>query len=61
MPEGVGMTKRIAKDGYEQDAYYARRFYHWKAGIVKQIKRRTHKRERQEGKVELRIIEKELK
>ena len=54
------MNKRPAKDGYEQDAYYARRFYHWRAGIVKQIKRRTHKRERQEAKAELRNIEKEL-
>ena len=54
------MTKRIAKDGDEQDAYYARRFYFWRAGIVKQIKKRTHKRERQEAKAELRNIEKEL-
>ncbi len=51
------MNKRPAKDGYEQDAYYARRIYHWRAGIVKQIKRRTHKRERQEAKAE---IKKEL-
>jgi hypothetical protein len=47
------MNKRPAKDDYEQDAYYARRFYHWRAGIVKQIKRRTHKRERQEAKAEI--------
>lgn len=47
------MSKRPAKDGYEQDAYYARRFYHWRAGIVKQIKRRTHKRERQEAKADI--------
>ena len=47
------MIKRIAKDGYEQDAYYARQIYNWKAGVVKKIKRRTHKRERQEGKIEI--------
>ena len=51
------VNKRPAKDGYEQDAYYARRFYNWRAGIVKKIKRRTHKRERQEAKAE---IKKEL-
>ena len=47
------MTKRIAKDGDEQDAYYARQFYGWRAGVVKKIKRRTHKRERQAGKMDI--------
>jgi hypothetical protein len=47
----------------EQDAYtFARRFYCYLArpGVVKKIKKRTHKRERREAKTELRNIEKEL-
>ena len=43
--------KRIIKNGDEQDAYtLARKFYCYlsRAGVVKKIKRRTHKRERRE-------------
>jgi hypothetical protein len=46
-------VKRIIKDGDEQDAYtIARKFYVWtrRAGVVKKIKKRTHRRERREGK-----------
>lgn len=45
--------KRIIKNGDEQDAYtLARKFYCYLArpGVVKKIKRRTHKRERREAK-----------
>lgn len=45
--------KRIIKNADEQDAYtIARKFYCYLArpGIVKKIKRRTHKRERREEK-----------
>jgi hypothetical protein len=45
--------KRIIKNGDEQDAYtFARKFYCYLArpGVVKKIKRRTHKRERKEAK-----------
>lgn len=45
--------KRIIKNGDEQDAYtLARKFYAYlsRAGVVKKIKRRTHKRERREAK-----------
>ena len=45
--------KRIIKNADEQDAYtLARKFYCYLArpGIVKKIKRRTHKRERREKK-----------
>lgn len=45
--------KRIIKNADEQDAYtLARKFYCYlsRPGIVKKIKRRTHKRERQEAK-----------
>lgn len=47
------MIKRIIKNGDEQDAYtLARRFYCYltRPGVVKKIKRRTHKRERREAK-----------
>ena len=47
------MFKRAIKDGDEQDAYtLARKFYCYLArpGVVKKIKRRTHKRERREAK-----------
>lgn len=50
------MARRI-KDWAEQDAYtFARRFYCYLArpGVVKSIKRRTHKRERREGRSEIR-------
>lgn len=45
--------KRIIKNADEQDAYtFARKFYCYLArpGMVKKIKRRTHKRERREAK-----------
>lgn len=45
--------KRIIKNGDEQDAYtLARKFSASlsRAGAVKKIKRRTHKRERREAK-----------
>lgn len=45
--------KRITRDGDEFDAYSRRRrqWYTWKAGVRKRIKRRTHKRERHEGRL----------
>ena len=49
------MTKRRMINGDEYDAYTtARRVYSYlqRAGVVKAIKRRTHKRERREGKQE---------
>jgi hypothetical protein len=53
--------KRIAKDGDEQDAYsrWGRKYltYLSRAGVVKAIKKRTHKRERREKK---RWIEEQL-
>ena len=45
--------KRIIKNGDEQDAYtLARKFSAWlsRAGAVKKVKKRTHKRERREAK-----------
>ncbi|MDJ0323181.1 hypothetical protein QMG61_05315 [Cryobacterium sp. PH31-AA6] len=52
------MTKRARVNGDEQDAYsrYWRRSLCClsRAGIVKKTKRRTHKRERREGKAEAR-------
>ena len=50
------MIKRVIKNGDEQDAYtFARRFYCYlqRPGVVKKIKKRTHKRERQEGKLDI--------
>lgn len=47
------MIKRIIKGGDEQDAYtLARKFIASlsRAGAVKKVKRRTHKRERREAK-----------
>jgi hypothetical protein len=52
--------KRIIKGSAEQDAYTAwRRLYCYtqRAGVVKSIKRMTHKRERRESK---RWIEEQL-
>ena len=51
---------RPRKGGDEQDAYsrYWRKMYFWKRGQLAKIKRRTHKRERREGKQQ---IEKEQK
>ena len=50
------MARRI-RDGDEQDAYTSwRRAYSYlqRAGAVKAIKRRTHKRERREGRADAR-------
>jgi hypothetical protein len=48
------MLRRRIVTGDEVDAYTWRRFYCWtqKAGAVKAVKRRTHKRERKEGRAE---------
>lgn len=49
--------KRIIKTADEQDAYTGWRkvlIYMGRPGVVKSIKRRTHKRERKEGKQEIR-------
>jgi hypothetical protein len=46
-------VKRLIKDGDEQDAYtMARKFYTYltRAGVVKRIKKRTHRRERRDSK-----------
>lgn len=51
------MLKRRIVTGDEQDVYTAWRklyCYTQRAGVVKAVKRRTHRRERQEGKVEIR-------
>ena len=51
----LAMTKRRMVNGDEYDAYTSARrmyFYLQRAGVVKAIKRRTHKRERREGKQE---------
>lgn len=46
--------KRIIKDGDEQDAYshWGRKYlvYLGRSGVVKKIKKRTHRRERREAK-----------
>ena len=50
------MTRR-ARDGDEHDAYTSWRHvyaYLRRPGVVKKIKRRTHKRERREGRAETR-------
>ena len=62
MKKGVMVGRRIV-GGDEQDAYtFARKFYCYLArpGVVKKIKKRTHKRERREAKAEIRSIEREL-
>lgn len=48
--------KRPRKSGDEQDALSsrARRLYHWKSGQISKIKRRNNKRERREGKQQIR-------
>ena len=51
------MTKRTTRGGDEYDAYSPWRRYYpslQRAGAVKAIKRRTHKRERREGRIEAR-------
>lgn len=55
MPSSMG--RRQMKNGDEVDAYgRGRRFYCYlqRAGVVKKIKRTTHKRERAEGKRDIR-------
>lgn len=50
------MIKRIIKDGDEQDIYTGwRRVLCWtsRAGAVKKVKKRTHRRERRDGDKEL--------
>jgi len=52
----MSMGKRRAVNGDEQDAYTAWRHvlcYLGRPGVVKAIKRRTHKRERREWKREV--------
>ncbi len=47
------MPRRVVHED-EQDAYTGwRRVYPWKPGERKGIKRRTHKRERREARVEI--------
>ena len=49
--------KRVIKTADEQDAYTGWRrvlIYMSRPGVVKSIKRRTHKRERREGMQEIR-------
>lgn len=44
---------RAIKDWEEQNAYTGwRQFYDWRPGRRKAIKRRTHKRERREGRID---------
>lgn len=40
------ILKRTAVNGWEEDAFYARQYYHWKPGSLKQIKRTANKRQR---------------
>ena len=47
------MARRIVT-GDETDAYGWRQWIGWGPGEVKAIKRRTHKRERREGRAEAR-------
>ena len=49
------MNKRPIKQPEEQDAYTGwRKVLFWQRGELAAVKRRTHKRERQEGKRETR-------
>ena len=49
------MTKRWIRTNDEEDAYTGwRKAYHWRPGVLHAIKRRTHKRERREGRAEAR-------
>lgn len=47
------MRKRVAVNGDEEDAFYAKRFYFWRPGERKRIKRKANRRERQEGKQDI--------
>jgi hypothetical protein len=46
--------KRIAHDGDEQDCFHARRYYRWRPGEAKAIKRRASRRERRQGRSQIR-------
>jgi hypothetical protein len=49
------MTKRRIRSADEYDAYTPwRKLYRWRPGVLHAIKRRTHKRERREGRAEAR-------
>lgn len=48
------MKRRAIRSWEEQDAYTGwRRVMFWQKGELKKIKRRTHKKERREGKAEI--------
>ncbi len=52
-----GMGRRRMVNGDEYDAYTAWRqllIYTGRPGVVKRIKRSTHKRERREGRIDIR-------
>jgi len=42
--------KQKLKSGDEVDAIYSRKWYHWRSGVIKKIKRALNKRIRKEGK-----------
>jgi hypothetical protein len=46
--------KRIAVTADEKDAYDSRRHIVWARGEIRSIKTSTHRRERREGKLEIR-------
>ena len=46
--------RRPARDGDEQDCFYARKFYIWRPGQAKAIKTRANRRDRREIRAELR-------
>ena len=54
----ASMGRRIMRNGDEYDAYTKWRHvyvYLGRAGVIKKIKRSTHKRERREARQELRL------
>ena len=42
--------KQKLKSGDEVDAIYGRKWYRWRSGVIKKIKRALNKRIRKEGK-----------
>jgi hypothetical protein len=46
--------KRKAKGGWEEDAFFARHWYHWHPGEAKLIKRKANRRERREVREQIR-------
>lgn len=48
--------KRRRVDGDEQDMFsrWGRRYLHWRPGVRAKIRKKLHKRERREGRVEAR-------